>query len=403
MPDSRANGSEALLICPDRVMLTGLAGVLSRELPETTARIVYDGYPSREELLERVQPAETGLCFLDASSEPASALGLMAALADARPATAVIALLRVDDPEMILNCLRQGANEFLVYPFTAEQLEAALSRVWRPASSSPASSQGRVISVIPGKGAAGATTVACNLAFALARQEPRKVLLADLDGLTGTVPFVLKLRSNYSFVDALAHAGSLDADMWKVLVTPCRGLDVLLSPESPVDSIGAALDPAGILSCFRKAYGVTVVDCGGPYGGWNLALARLSNDLLLVTTNEPAVLHGTQRALAYLETNGVNPAAIRIVLNLRQPEAGLSREDSEEALGKSIFAVLPRDTEALRRALMEGRPAAPASRFGKSLAALARQLGAQPDNCDHTPAILAFFQGLRMKKASPPA
>jgi pilus assembly protein CpaE len=393
-----------LLICPDRAMSAGLAGLLSRELRGTPAPVVYDAYPAREELLERVQPAANALCFLDASSEPATALALMAALADARPASPVIALLRVDDPGKILQCLRQGANEFLVYPFTAEQFDAALGRVSRPAPSPAPEDEGRIIAVMPGKGAAGATTVACNLAFALARQEPRKVLLADLDGLTGTVPFVLKLRSNYSFVDALAHAGSLDADMWKVLVTPCRGLDVLLSPDSPVDSIGAALDPAGILGYFRKAYAVTVVDCGGAYGGWNLALARLSSELLLVTTNEPAVLHGTQRALAYLETNGVNPLAIRIVLNLRQPEAGLSREDSEEALGRRVFAVLPRDTEALQRALMEGRPAASASRFGKSLASLARQLGARPDNSGHAPpAIFAFFQGLKIKKTSPSA
>jgi pilus assembly protein CpaE len=402
MADSRANGCEPLLICPDRAMSAGLVGLLARELPGTPGPEVLDEYPGRQELFDRVQPAAGGLCFLDASSDAEEALALISALSSGRPAAAVIALLRRDDPELILQCLRQGAGEFLIYPFTADQLKAALSRVSRLNPRPREEREGRIICVMPGKGAAGATTVACNLAFALARQAPGKVLLADLDGLTGTVPFLLKLKSSYSFVDALAHAGSLDADMWKVLVTPCRGIDVLLSPENPVDSISAAIDPAGILSYSRRAYGTTVVDCGGAFGGWNLALARLAGELLMVTTNEPAVLHGTQRSLAYLEENGVARSAIRIILNLRQPGAGLSREDSEEALNARVFSVLPNDHEGIRRALMEGRPAAPSSRFGKSLAALARQLGGGLTEGSGRPGVLAgFFRRLAPKKASP--
>ena len=50
---------------------------------------------------------------------------------------------------------------------------------------------------MPAKGAAGATTIACNLAYQCKRLGASKILLADLDPLTGTVSFVLKLKSTY--------------------------------------------------------------------------------------------------------------------------------------------------------------------------------------------------------------
>ena len=52
---------------------------------------------------------------------------------------------------------------------------------------------------MPAKGACGATTIACNLAFQWKRLGAKKILLADLDPLTGTLSFLLKIKSIYSF------------------------------------------------------------------------------------------------------------------------------------------------------------------------------------------------------------
>ena len=181
------------------------------------------------------------------------------------PGVPVFALLRSNDPDLILRCLREGASEFLIQPFAAEQLNAALSKLSRfhAPRANEGETGGRVYCVMPGKGACGATTVACHLAFALKREKSDRVLLADLDWMTGTVGFLLKLKSSYSFADALAHAGSLDADLWKALVAPCQGIDVLLSPENPVDGIGEGADPASIISYSRRAYTAVVLDAGG--------------------------------------------------------------------------------------------------------------------------------------------
>src|SRR5260370_887867 len=86
----------------------------------------------------------------------------------------------------------------------------------------------KVVAVMPAKGACGATTVACNLAFQWKKLSGQRVLLADLDPLAGTLSFLLKIKSTYSFLDVLQRAHELDADLWNHMVVPVQGVDVLL-------------------------------------------------------------------------------------------------------------------------------------------------------------------------------
>ncbi|MGE5570320.1 MAG: AAA family ATPase [Rhodospirillales bacterium] len=356
-------------------MAAELRRLLGRELPLMTT-VVLDSYPGRAKMAQ-LTADQAQLCFLDAASDRTAAFETMAHAAEVCPELLIVALLRSNDPDLILQCLREGASEFLVQPFTSEQLHAALSKLSRFRASRVTRETepgGRVYCVMPGKGACGATTLACHLAFALKRNQQDRVLLADLDWMTGTTAFLLKLKSSYSFVDALAHAGSLDADLWKALVTPCQGVDVLLPPENPVDGMGETADPACIISYARRAYSAVVLDAGGAYGPWNAALARLCDDLLMVTTNELGALHSVQRARAYLQRNGTDRSKMRVVINRDRNDAGLRRDEIETALQCPVFAVLPADPEAIKKSIIEGKPAAPGSKFAKAVSRLAQQL-----------------------------
>src|SRR5207249_1420574 len=111
------------------------------------------------------------------------------------PTIPVVAISGGNDPDIILRSLRQGASEFLFQPFAIEQVGAALDRLHRLKGDStrPSGDLGKVYCVVPGKGACGASTVACNIAYQFQKRNPqRKLLLADLDMSTGTVSFLLK-------------------------------------------------------------------------------------------------------------------------------------------------------------------------------------------------------------------
>jgi pilus assembly protein CpaE len=334
-------------------------------------------YPSPRDLPTALAAGIGHLVFLDVSSGPEQAIDLLAEMARMSPHVHVIALLDGNNPDLILRCLRAGAVEFLIHPFTPEQVDAAFSKLTRLQSSTDPLSRepAKVFGVMPAKGGCGATTLAANLAFHWKKMGANRVLLADLDMLAGTLSFVLKIKSTYSFLDALQRASELDKDLWGAMVTEVNGVDVLLAPELMLENANDLTDPSPVLEYARGAYDIVVVDCGGPYGEWNLNLARTVGELLLVATNELPALQAAQRALSYLDSNRVGRWKIHLVVNRYLRDVGLSRDVISTALHTEVFETLPSDYDAVQRALLDGRPIPASTSFGKAIAQLAERLG----------------------------
>jgi len=315
------------------------------------------------------------LVFLDVSSSPDQALQLLTELSTLGAGTQVLALLAGDNPETILRCLRAGATDFLLQPFTPDQFESVIAKLARiQAAPTVASENCKVIAVMPAKGACGATTLACNLAYYWKRMGAKRILLADLDVLTGTVSFLLKLKATRSFLDVLQRASELDDDLWRASVTPVNGVDLLLAPEMIMDGVSALTDPSPILNYARNHYDVVILDTNGVYGAWNLNQARVANELLLVTTNELPALQATQRALSYLDSNQIPNWKTHLVVNRYHSEVGLNRDVIGTALHTEVYESLPSDYESVQRALMEGKPVQSSTPLGKSLTQLVKRL-----------------------------
>jgi pilus assembly protein CpaE len=365
-----------VVISPNSRMVEELEPLLRQHLASTPINHLHT-YPSPRDLSGALAGGAAQVVFLDVISDRDQSLNLLTELARLGGAIQVIALISSNEPDLILRCLRAGAIDFLLQPFTADQVEAAMAKLARlqpnpePAGREPA----KVFAVMPAKGACGATTIACNLAFQWKRQGYQKVLLADLDPLAGTTSFLLKIKSTYSFLDTLSHAHELDADLWQGMVTNTNGVDVLLAPELMVEGTQDLRDPAPVIEYARHAYDVVVIDTGSVYGEWNLNTARLCNELLLVTTNELPALQAAQRALSYLDTNRIGRWKIRLLVNRYHRDVGLSREVIGTALHTEVFDILPSDYESVQKALMEGKPAPPNTAIGKSIMQLADRLG----------------------------
>src|SRR6202041_19398 len=109
-----------------------------------------------------------------------------------------------------------------IHPFTSEQVEAALQKIARQ-HPTRLKTPGRVYCIVPAKGGCGASTVASNLAYQIKRGG-RRILLADLDPLAGTLSFLLKIKSSYSFMDVLARSHDIDGDLWRTLITSRQGV-----------------------------------------------------------------------------------------------------------------------------------------------------------------------------------
>jgi pilus assembly protein CpaE len=369
----------AAVISPSARVLEELEPLLVSQLTGIPINYVRS-YPSPRDL-NVVLGAGPHLVFLDVVSERDQAIQLLGEMARLGPSVQVVALLGGNDPDLILRCLRTGALDFLIQPFTADQLQAALAKLARiqPSAEGAGKEPAKIFAVMPAKGACGATTVACNLAFQWRKHGAKRILLADLDVLAGTLSFLLKIKSVYSFVDVLQHASELDMDLWNAMVTPVNGVDVLLAPELIVDGMQDLRDPSAILDYARHAYDIVVIDAGGVYGEWNLQQARLASEIILVTTNELPALQAAQRALSYLDTNRIGRWKVRLVVNRYHRDVGLSREVIGTALHTEVFDSLPSDYEAVQHSLMEGKPIPSSTPFGKSIMQLADRLSGRAE------------------------
>lgn len=220
-----------LLICPNADLSQKLSAAW-RTLAEAEPIVESPRYLEAAALRDLALGHGVTLCFLDVGSDRERGLALVGVLREV--GIPVVVLDKANDPDLILGCLRQGAAEFLYPPFSNEQLQQALARLAKRAQAAiaQARSGGEVYCLMRGKSGSGATTLACNLAFQIQELNFQKVLLGDLDPLTGTIAFLLKLNSNYSFVHALTNASRLDENLWRGMVTQCRGVDVLLSRHS---------------------------------------------------------------------------------------------------------------------------------------------------------------------------
>ncbi len=325
-------------------------------------------YPSPDVVLHY----KPQVCFIDVGSSD-RALALVHELAGAD--VPVAALHLNNDSDLILRSFRCGASEFLFAPIATADVVEAFERLLRKSgSNSPNSKPGKIWTVMPAKPNYGATTVSCNLAVRMRQVLERPVLLADLDPLLGSISFALKLKSAFSFIDVLNHGSPIDKDLWRKIIVPYEGVDVLLGPEVPRFETPMSSGLPSFLEFIRLNYGAVVLDSPGPMSEWQLSLARSADEVLLVTTNELAAVHATLRAIQLLEHVGAERSHMRLIVNRYEKDNGLLREAIETALKIEVFWTLPNDYSPVQKAILEGKVALSSCRLGESMDGLVRRL-----------------------------
>ena len=360
-----------LLIIPNREMSAKVRDMASHLLPFSSVNELH-AYPTRAVLEEALLQFGITLCLVDATSNQELAQSLLGDLAMLNAKLPVVAVHGQSDPDFILRTLRAGATEVLIQPFGDDQFVSVIERL--NATHGSGRRGGKLVAVMPAKGACGASTLSCNIAYHAQRASMPNVLLADLDPLTGTIPFLLKLKSSYSFIDAVTRAATLDEDVWRGLIVNWCNIDVLLSPERPVHGIEHQSDASALLQFAGMTYDLVVTDTNLPYGPWALSIARHSDELLLVTTSELASLQAAQKALAYFDRNRIERSKVRVVVNRFSKDFGLSQDVIEAALNTEVYHLIPSDYEAINRSLVEGRAVPDTTAVGRSIMELVEKL-----------------------------
>jgi pilus assembly protein CpaE len=259
------------------------------------------------------------------------------------------------DPELIVRAMRSGVHEFLIHPPDPNELSAAVDRLMRRAGS--AARRGSAIAVYSAKGGVGSTTVAVNLAFALAKEHPDgRVALVDFTTGGGDVRVMLDLRSPYDTGDLAGKSEGIDAEFLHSLLTPVSG-GVWVLPASEDPAGNEALDGGAvtkIVDHLRANFAYTVMDCEHTLGERALAALDAADRIGLVTQLDVPSLRSTQRTLSLCGRLGYADDRLHVLVNRFHSGDLVSLSDAAGVLGRDVSFTLPNDYRTASAALIKG-------------------------------------------------
>ncbi len=287
------------------------------------------------------------------------------------PETPVVLLCATLEPALMLEAMRAGISECVTEPLTAEGLVAAFARV--VAQRSPET--GDLFVFMGAKGGIGTTTIAVNVATALAKTRHRTLYL-DLHLAYGDAAIFLGVEPRFSVVDALENIHRVDESFFKTLVTPTEtGVDLLASAnQAPMWAVDAQ-KVRRLLEFARQQYRFVVVDCPRSDATALDALEGATR-IILIANQELATLRSGSRIAAALRQR-YRADRVMVVANRFDASAEIGHTDVERVIGSAVRHVVPSDYRTSLEALNKGKPLILKNhtRVATSLDALARELG----------------------------
>jgi pilus assembly protein CpaE len=293
------------------------------------------------------------------------------------PRVSVIACSSEKNSEWILALMRAGAVEYLLRPIAQKDLKQSLQKVGRflfttKTEELPA---GKIISAYNPIGGMGTTTVAVNLAAALA-EEGTKVALVDLNLDAGDVNTFLNVNPTYTLSSVTNNIERLDANfLMSVMTRHASGPFVLTEPLEVDDAVSITPEQVQrIIEFLKGIFNYVIIDCVGQLAGCNMAIFGSSDLILFTTTLSLPALKNTRRYLNAMSLKGLGSDRVKLVINRHLPKSDIQIKDAEKVLTMPVYQAIPNEYADVVDSINKGMPVVkllPRSPVSKAIQGLA--------------------------------
>jgi pilus assembly protein CpaE len=346
-----------------------------------------------DDLLDRIDRHRVDVVLIEAGKLDIPLDEFVRRLRETPSQPAVFVLHTEAAPQLILETLRAGANEFLCPPL-AEPLRDAFERlsvVRQKQSIDSPGGLGHIFGFLSVKGGCGATTFAAHVSTAVAASLKSQSLLADFDFDAGLLRFIMKSRSTWSVRDALDNMHRMDSNYWKKLIsTHGEFLDILPAPDELAARIPAgAQETAHLMRFIRSTYRATIVDFGRHYSSSALDSFPELDTLYLVATTDLETLDHARDCIAFLQSRAYPLARVKVLLNRVPERSAPDPKGIESYLGLPFSEAFCSDEEALYDAWSEGRLLNAGSKLGCEMNRLSSAIAARVRGEDLRPVVPA--------------
>jgi pilus assembly protein CpaE len=258
------------------------------------------------------------------------------------------------DPALMLEAMRAGVSEWVADPLTAAELNEAIERVSSVRSSTV---NGQVFAFVGAKGGVGTTTVAVNVASALAHLvTDERTLLMDMHLSYGDAAVFLGAEPRFSVADAMENTHRLDEAFFESLVVQTKAkVHLLASAERAVGAVD--LRRVSTLMQFASShYRYTFLDVPRSEAAALDALEGVST-ILIVANQELATVRNAGRMAAVLRQR-YGKDRVKVVISRYDKQAEIGTDDVARVVGSPVKYMVPSDYRLALQALNKGRPLA---------------------------------------------
>jgi pilus assembly protein CpaE len=244
----------------------------------------------------------------------------------------------------VLLTAEMGLAEVVLLPLDQAKLAGAIVRLDHAHRGPVVLPPSGVIGVFSSKGGVGRTTIAHNLAAALALQGVARVALVDGDLVHGDLRLQLGAPDSAPSLMQLPTGHVGESDVEPLLWRAPSGVDVLLAPPrmEQADMV-VQHDIDNAMAVLRRLAQVVVVDVPTAMDERTLAFLDAADVVLDVVTPEAGSVHKAQRCRAVLRAADFPVGKMLTVLN-RAGSPGLAVQDIVNALAGGPMATIRHDT-----------------------------------------------------------
>jgi len=329
---------------------------------------------SGEEAIEVTAKLQPDILLMDINMPGMDGIATTERVSATFPATSIIMMSVQGEADYLRRSMLAGAREFLVKPFSSDELTASIRQVHirekqkrgrmvvaanaGAAASDPDKKPGKIVTLFAPKGGVGRTTLAVNLAVAMAGEQRQTVTLVDGSFQFGDVGVLLNLNpKNKSIIDVVADPGSTDEDLVDTsLINHSTGIKVLLAPPSPEMAELITVDQIRrMMGRLRDTNDFTVVDLWPHFNDVSLALLDMSDVILTVLTLEITNIKNIRLFLEVAGQLGYGDR-LKLVLNRADSAFGIRVADVENSVGRKIDHQVVSDGRTVVYALNRGVP-----------------------------------------------
>jgi len=330
---------------------------------------------------EQLSEFNPELTLLVLSPDPESAMGVLDPI---RPGDwgHVVAVGPADNGRLILHAIRRGVFDYVDETDIETELEDTLIKLKeRQEGSQP---KGRIIACVGTCGGCGSSTLAVNLATALAKEDERGAVLIDLRLETGDLAALLDLEPVYTLDELCDNIPRIDRSMFEGLLVKHDCGVHLLAPPKNYGAI-ASVSPEGVreaLTIAASLFPFVVADLNHPAHSEQAEALCRADEIVLVLRLDFVALRNAHRILEHLRDLGIERDSVHLVANRCGQPKEVPPAKAAEALNVKELFCIPNEPKHVNLAYNSGVPVLlerPSAKVSKAILSLAMSLSGTPD------------------------